>query len=635
LLLVPLVLAQESYTDYSTITIDLEVLAKLTMEEEESGASLDHAEATLLINPIQLQTQSILYLNTFSDEPAEISELDDSLKFRWEDYSETIEFGYTSKIETENVLHKIPRIQFPIINLDEDYEIYLEEGEKTDITPEILEKANEIIEGESNLYSAVFKIANWVKKNIEYDLNSQTANAALSSSWVLEDKEGVCDELATLFISLSRSVGIPTRFISGVAYSGTTEDFGNHGWAEAYFPDYGWVPFDISFGQFGWIDPTHIRLLENVDSGTPSIRYNWRSNNVLISPEGLNISAEIADFGNKIDSPFDIDLEILENNVSPGSYVPIKVTIENPYDSYVSDTAIITKAPDLLSDNTKITLLKPKQNKAIFWIIKIPDDAENNMRYTTQIEVIDLFGEITSDVIEFSSSEGYDYISEDEARDLIEELEEIEEKTYSEEISLECGSERPYYYIFETVPISCNIKNIGNKILTDISVCLDQECELIDLTISKEKEILFEIHAENLTERVVSAKNGVVDLISNIQLIVLGKPDLKMIYFEYPNQVNYGEDFDFIFRLDSKALIKNLSISINNADKQIIQESQGITNLEAKLNSKSLLNNKIKILIEYEDEFGNTFELNEIKAIDIINIPWYAQIYKFFVNLVN
>ncbi len=635
MLLVPLVLAQESYTDYSTITIDLEVLAKLTMEEEESGASLDHAEATLLINPIQLQTQSILYLNTFSDEPAEISELDDSLKFRWEDYSETIEFGYTSKIETENVLHKIPRIQFPIINLDEDYEIYLEEGEKTDITPEILEKANEIIEGESNLYSAVFKIANWVKKNIEYDLNSQTANAALSSSWVLEDKEGVCDELATLFISLSRSVGIPTRFISGVAYSGTTEDFGNHGWAEAYFPDYGWVPFDISFGQFGWIDPTHIRLLENVDSGTPSIRYNWRSNNVLISPEGLNISAEIADFGNKIDSPFDIDLEILENNVSPGSYVPIKVTIENPYDSYVSDTAIITKAPDLLSDNTKITLLKPKQNKAIFWIIKIPDDAENNMRYTTQIEVIDLFGEITSDVIEFSSSEGYDYISEDEARDLIEELEEIEEKTYSEEISLECGSERPYYYIFETVPISCNIKNIGNKILTDISVCLDQECELIDLTISKEKEILFEIHAENLTERVVSAKNGVVDLISNIQLIVLGKPDLKMIYFEYPNQVNYGEDFDFIFRLDSKALIKNLSISINNADKQIIQESQGITNLEAKLNSKSLLNNKIKILIEYEDEFGNTFELNEIKAIDIINIPWYAQIYKFFVNLVN
>ena len=187
MLLVPLVLAQESYTDYSTITIDLEVLAKLTMEEEESGASLDHAEATLLINPIQLQTQSILYLNTFSDEPAEISELDDSLKFRWEDYSETIEFGYTSKIETENVLHKIPRIQFPIINLDEDYEIYLEEGEKTDITPEILEKANEIIEGESNLYSAVFKIANWVKKNIEYDLSSQTANAALSSSWVLED----------------------------------------------------------------------------------------------------------------------------------------------------------------------------------------------------------------------------------------------------------------------------------------------------------------------------------------------------------------------------------------------------------------------------------------------------------------
>ncbi|MBT3395170.1 transglutaminase domain-containing protein [archaeon] len=615
--------------------MDLEVLAQLTMEEDESGASLDYAEATLLINPLQIQHQSILDLNTFSDESADISEVDDSLKFRWEDYSETIEFGYTARIETENILHKIPRIQFPIIDLDEEYEIYLEGGEKTDITPEILEKANEIIEGESNLYSAVFKLANWVNENIEYDLNSQTANAALSSSWVLENKEGVCDELATLFISLSRSVGIPARFISGVAYSSSTEDFGNHGWAEAYFPDYGWVPFDISFGQFGWIDPTHIRLLENVDSGTPSIRYNWRSNNVLISPNGLNISAEITGFGNKINSPFDIDLEILENNVAPGSYVPIKVTIENPYDSYVSDTAIITKAPELLSDNTKITLLKPNQNKVIFWIIKIPDNAEDNMRYSTQIEVVDLFGEITSEVIEFSSSEGYDYISEDKAREMIEELEEIEEKTYSEEISLECGAERSYYYTFENIPISCKIKNIGNKILTGISVCLDQECEIVDLTISEEKKILFEIQAENLTERVVSAKNEVIDLISNIQLTILGKPDLKMIDFEYPDQVDYGENFNFIFRLDSKALIKNLSISINGANKQIIQESQGITNLEAKLNSKYLLNNKINILIEYEDEFRNTFELNEVKTIKVMNLPWYAQIYKFFIDLVN
>ena len=81
------------------------------------------------------------------------------------------------------------------MNLDNNFDEYLEEGEIIDINQEIIEKANEIIEGESNLYSAVFKLAKWVDDNIEYDLNSATAKAALPSSWVLEHEEGVCVEI--------------------------------------------------------------------------------------------------------------------------------------------------------------------------------------------------------------------------------------------------------------------------------------------------------------------------------------------------------------------------------------------------------------------------------------------------------
>ena len=59
-----------------------------------------------------------------------------------------------------------------------------------------------------------------------------------------------------------RAVGVPAKFVSGVAYTDSplfTERWGGHGWAEVYFPEIGWVAFDPTFGEFGWIDVGHIK----------------------------------------------------------------------------------------------------------------------------------------------------------------------------------------------------------------------------------------------------------------------------------------------------------------------------------------------------------------------------------------
>ncbi len=604
------------------------------MNEDGENPSLNYAEGTLLLRPYSDQRQSINNLNTFSSLSAEIFE-EDSIIFRWEEYAEEVEFGYTSIIETQRRIYQLPYSRFPILDLKEEEEYYLEEGEKIDITPEILAKANEIVEGESNLYTAVFKLANWVEENIEYDLNTITADAALSSSWVLENREGVCDELTALFISLSRSVGIPAKFIAGTAYSNSNEGFGNHGWAEVYFPGKGWVPYDVTFKQFGFIDPAHIKLLENLDSSSPSIQYNWRSNNIVLLPQGLNITTRVLEEGDRVSSPFDMRLRALKNNVRPGSYVPIKVTIENPFENYTSNTAIITKAPGMTEDNLKPVLLKPNQEKSIFWIIEIPEDVEPNMIYTTQIEVKDLFGNIKSKSIEFSAGNDYEFVSLEEAEEIIGELEELEEKTYSEEISLRCESNKSYYYVFEQIPLTCKVRNIGNKILNDFSVCLEGECRIIDLTISEEKEISFETLVENKTELIVSANNGAIDLINNVPVLILDMPDLRMTAFEYPTQVNYSESFNWSFELTSEALVKNLEIHIKGMDHYVLNQSQGIHHIGIESNSRQFLNNQIFIGINFEDEYGNKFDISEIKYIEVMNLPWYASLYKFFIDLIN
>ena len=56
---------------------------------------------------------------------------------------------------------------------------------------EIISKASELTEKEDDLFKAVFKLANWVEENVNYELDSITAKASKKASCVLENKRGV------------------------------------------------------------------------------------------------------------------------------------------------------------------------------------------------------------------------------------------------------------------------------------------------------------------------------------------------------------------------------------------------------------------------------------------------------------
>ena len=94
----------------------------------------------------------------------------------------------------------------------------IEPREITDINNDIRLLASRIAHGEDDLYKVLFKLGIWIENNIVYNMSSLTADAAQKSSWVLENKYGVCDELTSLFISMARSLGIPARF-AGIVYT--------------------------------------------------------------------------------------------------------------------------------------------------------------------------------------------------------------------------------------------------------------------------------------------------------------------------------------------------------------------------------------------------------------------------------
>lgn len=122
--------------------------------------------------------------------------------------------------------------------------------------PAILAAARSALAGETKALPAVHLLSKWVHGHIEGQLVAGT----LSGPEVLANKRGKCTEYATLFASLARSVGIPTRMALGERLMG--ESWVGHMWNEAWVGR--WVTVDASVDE---VDHS-LSLLKFVHSDT-------------------------------------------------------------------------------------------------------------------------------------------------------------------------------------------------------------------------------------------------------------------------------------------------------------------------------------------------------------------------------
>lgn len=626
ILLLSTAVTAQSYNRNRELIIDF----NLDSEFDLTGSgSLSRLFAQIYLTPMDDAFQEVISINDYSN-PLADSEIGEFMVFTWDEKVATYEFGYSSVIRTNNVVPQMNEVEFPYPDIPEEYNNYLEEKEIIDITPEIIEKAAEIVGNEDDAYLAVHKIASWVYANIEYDLNSYTADASKPASWVLSNRQGVCDEITSLFIAMTRSIGIPARFISGVAYTNLDEDFGNHGWAEVYYPGHGWIPYDVTFDQFGWIDPTHIALQKSADAGESSITYQWESSGDinLISKEIIT-TAQITSQGDEIENLFDVTITALKNNVAPGSYVPVKVTIENTYDSYISDQVTITKAPGLTERNQKVAALKPKQSKDIFWIVEIPGDTQEGYIYTATIEAKDTFNSIDSVEITFSEDDSFDFISLEDAQEIVDSLNEEDDNDYSNLLVMSCRPLKDYYYSFEMAKIDCSVRSVNNN-LNNLELCLADQCETFSLTKNSEKRISFEIAPTN-NLITTTLKNNEIDIKRVTSIVYLEQPEIKVSNVNITT-VNYGEEIDVPLTLFSYSPLKNVILKINRFNKLDVGDLEDKKNYILKLNTKTLSSGKISFDLEFEDEYGNTYKQKYEKKITVNNLPWYWKFINLFRN---
>jgi transglutaminase-like putative cysteine protease len=116
--------------------------------------------------------------------------------------------------------------------------------------------AEEIVGDETNPTKASRLIYDWVLGNIEYwvkDPSKLKASPVGSTDYCLTNRTGNCTDFHSLYMSISRAAGIPTRITYGSFFKGPLDaqdqDQSYHCWLEYYAPNVGWIPLDVAIAD--------------------------------------------------------------------------------------------------------------------------------------------------------------------------------------------------------------------------------------------------------------------------------------------------------------------------------------------------------------------------------------------------
>jgi len=522
---------------------------------------------------------------------------------------------------------------------------YLERTERFDYNELIRKRTSEIIEGSPDEFTAVSKIGFWLYKNMNYDL--KMSGEEKSASWVFENMRGTCDEYSALMIAMLRSIGIPSREVEGFSYSNMEEikGFNAHSWVEVYFPNNGWLEFDPTYGEFGSVDVTHIRVLN------ASVNYEWVGDDTaVLTPKKTITRTEVIDYSGKV-KDIGINVSVMNNKVDIDSYNVVYAIIENKLNSYNAKCFRISENPNLiiLSDREKCFVMKPKTNYTIAWVVRTKDLSSKYL-YTIPISI---YNREVRARTEFKSSIFFNAIKEEEAKKF---AEEIESKDYElkSDVSVKCLPSEVLYEDGKT--LSCYFKNTGTTNLNDLRVCFNDglrtECRIMNLLINELKKINFTITL-NLSNYVNNTKRFYITInyganqhtnqydkkTENKRTIFLERKILKKPYYELETDYNESKRNITLYikirgyngkneklRIKGSSFNKIIQLNLENKGDNEIKTKEITIDINKDLLRKG--NNTISIDLLFNDEHYRKYEVHKditlfVKDKDVVGTIKY------------
>lgn len=625
------------WTASEEVEVSFDISSQIEVVPTQEDYSLSYISADLSFVPQERSYQDVVQFETAPQ--AEVN--DTHVKFRWDEPSEgDIDFSLQTKVtRTHSVVPIKEKIVFPIVAaIPDDVAKYLEPSETIDSDDErIARLASWIVEGEDDLYMAVFKIADWTNENIDYNLSTLTAEVSQPASWVLENRRGVCDELTSLFIAMLRSVGVPARFVSGIAFTNSDlfpEEWGPHGWAEVYFPDVGWVPYDVTYGEIGYVDPTHITFKESVDGAEPSTQYRWLSRHVDLEVDELSVDTTLEHFSGDFDYGILVSLDTISENIDFGSHIVISGSVENKFDYYVSAQLHLSTPEEIeiIGSREKNVALGPREKREVYFLGRVSDDLSSRYQYTMPL-VLNTYQNVNA-TSTFVVKDGGVFMDEQEARAFVEGKEDETRKVYSRSLGMRCEVSSTAFYSYENETVWCGLKNGGNVYLENIEVCLRSECTDVDLGITHQEDVSFLLPKDvGQNSVVVTAKSEDVSKAETITYEVFDEPHFELQDISIPEEVRFNDAFKLSFMIKklSRSDGFNASVAISQNDRDNVVTLDRLSSdqpMFIELSGKGLKEgrNTYDIEVTYFDGNGHSYTASDFVHVELVDVSFFQKV---------
>ncbi len=144
---------------------------------------------------------------------------------------------------------EVERRDFPIREAawdPADFALYLAPTSLGPVDGQVKILADQITAGQKTVLGKARAIYDWICETMYRDPETRGCGAG-DVCTLLEKPGGKCADIHSVFVSLARAAGVPSREIFGIRQAKEQEQdisTWQHCWAEFYLPGYGWVPVD-------------------------------------------------------------------------------------------------------------------------------------------------------------------------------------------------------------------------------------------------------------------------------------------------------------------------------------------------------------------------------------------------------
>ena len=165
----------------------------------------------------------------------------------WNDPTKDRVLTYTFKVKRKELLkNDFSRNELPLNK--KEFERYLTSTSLSPTSGKVKETAENITRDKKTILAKARAIYDWIVDNMYRD--PQIKGCGIGDvEKLLESLGGKCGDIHSVYVSLARSVGVPSREVFGIRIpggKGGDMTKAQHCWAEFYLPGYGWVPVDAA-----------------------------------------------------------------------------------------------------------------------------------------------------------------------------------------------------------------------------------------------------------------------------------------------------------------------------------------------------------------------------------------------------